>query len=116
MRGLWASRGVEAFYLGPAMDHYRCDHYYIPDTRAYRILGLSKLFPQHCQLPTLTPHQHLWALTDELTKDTKRAISTPKGRRLLKLLAMRIDDLLTFPPLRLNKVCVMRCNVRKNKG
>jgi hypothetical protein len=56
------------------------------------------LFPQHCQLPTLTPHQHLRALTDELTKDTKRAISTPKGRRLLNLLATRIDDLLTFPP------------------
>jgi hypothetical protein len=97
-RGSWASRGIDAFYLGPAMDHYRCDHYYIPDTRAYRISGSSKLFPQHCQLPTMTPHQHLQALTDKLTEDTERAISTPKGCRLLKLLATRIDDLLTFPP------------------
>jgi hypothetical protein len=97
-RGSWASRGVDAFYLGPAMDHYRCNHYYIPDTRAYHISGSSKLFPQHCQLPMLTPHQHLQALTDELTEDTERAISKPKGRHLLKLLATRIDDLLTFPP------------------
>ncbi len=24
-RGLWASRGVDAWYLGPSQDHYRCD-------------------------------------------------------------------------------------------
>ncbi len=99
-RGLWATRGVDAFYLGPVIDHYRCDHYYIPDTRAYRILGSSELFPQHCQLPLLTPHQHLWALTDELTNNTELASATPKGRRLLRLLATRINDLLTPPPTR----------------
>ena len=46
-RGLWASRGVDAFYLGPAKDYYCCDQYYIPETRAYRISGSTKLFPQH---------------------------------------------------------------------
>jgi hypothetical protein len=99
-RGLWASRGVDAFYLGPAMDHYRCDHYYIPDTQAYRISGSSKLFPQHCQLPPLTPHQHLRALTKELTDNTELASETPKGWRLLRLLATQIDGLLTPPPTR----------------
>jgi hypothetical protein len=34
----------------------------------------------------MTPHQHFQALTDELTKHTTQANSTPKGRRLLKLL------------------------------
>jgi hypothetical protein len=56
--GSWASRGVDAFYLGPAKDHYRCNNYYVPETLAYRILGSTELFPQHCQLPSLTPHQH----------------------------------------------------------
>jgi hypothetical protein len=93
-RGSWASRGVDAFYLGPSKDHYRCDHYYIPETRAYRVSGSSELFPQHCQLPSLTPHQHFRALTDELTDNTELASGTPKGRRLLKLLATRIDGLL----------------------
>ena len=96
-RGSWASRGVDAFYLGPALDHYRCNHYYIPETRAYRISGSAELFPQHCQLPTLTPHQHLRALTDELTADTDRANQTLTGRRLLTLLSRRIDTLL-HPP------------------
>jgi hypothetical protein len=36
-RGSWASRGVDGWYLGPSKNHYRCDHYYIPETRAYRI-------------------------------------------------------------------------------
>jgi hypothetical protein len=97
---LWASRGMDAFYLGPAIDHYQCDHYYIPETRAYPISGSSELFPQHCQLPLLTPHQHLRALTNELTDNTEFASATPKGRRLLRLLATRIDGLLTPPPTR----------------
>jgi hypothetical protein len=85
-RGSWAFQGVDAFYLGPSKDHYQCDHYYIPDTIAYRILGSLELFLQHCQLPALTPHQHLRTLTDELTKHTAEASRTPKGRRSLKLL------------------------------
>jgi hypothetical protein len=97
-RGLWASRGVDAFYLSPAIDHYRCDHYYVPETRAYRISGSSELFPQHCQLPSLTPHQHFRALTKELTKTTELANGTPNGRPLLKLLATRIDNILSLPP------------------
>jgi hypothetical protein len=48
-RGSWASRGMDAFYLGPAIDHYQCDHYYIPETRAYRISGSSIVSPA---LPT----------------------------------------------------------------
>ncbi len=113
-RGLWASRGVDAFYLGPAMDHYQCDHYYIPDTRAYRISGSSELFPQHCQLPSLTPHQHLRALTEELTDNTELASGTPKGWHLLRLLATRINGLLTLPPTR-EQQRVMEIEQRKEE-
>ncbi len=81
------------------MDHYHCNNYYVPETRAYHILGSSELFPQHCRFPSLTPHQHLRALTDELTKETDGANQTPKGRCLLKLLGQRIDNLLTPPSI-----------------
>jgi hypothetical protein len=43
-RGSWASQGVDGWYLGPSMDHYRCNLYFIPETRAYRISGSTKLF------------------------------------------------------------------------
>ena len=97
-RGSWASRGVDGWYLGPSLDHYRCDKYYIPETRAYRISGSTELFPQHCQLPDMTPHQHFRALTDELTECAHPAGATTKGRRLLNLLRQRIDTIL-HPPL-----------------
>jgi hypothetical protein len=60
---------------------------------------LTELFPQHCQVPALTPHQHLHTLTDELTEHTAEANTIPKGRHLLKLLGMWIHDLLTLPPI-----------------
>jgi hypothetical protein len=97
-RGSWASRGVDAFYLGPARDHYRCDNYYVPETRAYRISGSTELFPQHYQLPSLTPHQHFRALTGELTEHTAEASDTSKGRRLLRLLALHVKNILNPPP------------------
>jgi hypothetical protein len=30
----WVSRGVDGWYLGPSKDHYRCNYYFIPETRA----------------------------------------------------------------------------------
>ncbi len=110
--GSWVSRGVNAFYLGPAKDHYRCNNYYIPKTRAYRILGSTELFPQHCQLPYMTLHQHFHALTDELTEHNAQANSTPKGRRLLKLLGTWIDSLFHPPPI-LDKQRVIADHQRK---
>jgi hypothetical protein len=81
------------------MDHYRCDLYYIPKTRACQILGSTKLFPQHCQMPNMTPHQHFCALTDKLAKLTLIASATDKGRRLIKLLQSNIEDILHPPTL-----------------
>jgi hypothetical protein len=98
MRRSWASRGVDSWYLGPSMDHYRCDLYYIPETRGYCILGSTKLFPQYCQLPDMTPHQYFWALTDELTANTNQASTIPKGQRILRLLQDRITALLAPSP------------------
>ncbi len=47
-RGLWASRCIYGWYLGPSKDHYRCALYHILETRAYCISGSTELFPQHC--------------------------------------------------------------------
>jgi hypothetical protein len=91
-RGLWASRGVGGWYLGPSMDHYRFDIYYIPETWAYRISRSTEIFPQHCQLPGMTPYQHLHALTDELTDDATEATHT------LQLLRDKITTMLAPPP------------------
>jgi hypothetical protein len=103
--GSWASRGVNARYLGPSKDHYQCDLYYIIETQAYRISGSTELFPQHCQLPDMTLHQHLRALMKELAEATAVASNTPKGKRLLKFLIQKIEDLLhPAPPIEEQRV------------
>jgi hypothetical protein len=93
-RGSWASRGVDGWYLGPSLNHYRCDIFYIPEMRGYCVSGSTELFLQHCQLPDMTPHQHFRALTDELSSDVDRASTTPRGRRALQFLKDCIDLLL----------------------
>jgi len=34
-RGSWGSREMDAWYPGPLVDHYRFNHYFAPETRAY---------------------------------------------------------------------------------
>ncbi len=31
-QGSWASRGTDAWYVGPSMNHYNCNHFFIPKT------------------------------------------------------------------------------------
>ncbi len=106
-RGSWASRGINGWYLGPSMDPYQCDLYFIPEKRAYQISGSTELFPQHCQLPNLTQHQHFRALTNKLADFTAIASATPKGRGLIKLLHNIITKNLNPPDIleeqRMNK-------------
>jgi hypothetical protein len=94
VRGSWASRGTDAWYLGPSADHYWCNLYYVPETRAYRISGSAKLFPQHCQVPNLSANAHLKALTEELKMTTAMAVNTTKGHHLIKSLATAINTIL----------------------
>ena len=88
-------RGTNAWYLGPSEDHYRCNLYYVPETRAYQVAGSAKLFLQHCQVPNLTNTAHLKALTKELTTTTAIEAKTHKGRTFIQKLKIAIDDLLT---------------------
>jgi hypothetical protein len=56
------------------------------------------LFPQHCQLPDMTPYQHLQELTNGLNKTAIGVPVTPKQRRLLQQLEQGIKKLLAPPP------------------
>ncbi len=66
-RGSWASHGTDAWCVGPSMDHYRCNHFFVPETRAYCISGSAELFPQHCQVPFLMWNENFQEVMDELT-------------------------------------------------
>jgi hypothetical protein len=53
-RTSWGYRGLDAWYCGPALDHYRNSRFFVPATKSYRMSGSFDLFPQHCILPTCT--------------------------------------------------------------
>jgi hypothetical protein len=97
VRGLWALQGTDAWLLGSLKDHYRCNLYYIPETRAYQVSGSAELFPQHCQVSILSNTAHLKALTKELATSTGEAVKTHKGRALIHQLKSAIKDLLVLP-------------------
>ena len=80
-----------------SQDHYMCDLYYIPEMWAYRISGSAELFPQHCQIPDMTPNQHLQEITNELNKTAIGIPVTPKQRQLLQQLEQGIKKLLAPP-------------------
>jgi hypothetical protein len=65
-RGSWASHGTDAWYVRPSLEHYQCNHFFVPETCAYRVSGLAELFPQHCQVPYLMWNKHLKEVINEL--------------------------------------------------
>jgi hypothetical protein len=69
----------------------------VPETRAYRISGSAKLFPQHCQVPNLSNNAHLKALTKELEVTTGIADKMHKGCTLIKSLGKAIKAILNPP-------------------
>ena len=91
---LWASCSIDAWYLGPFEDHYRCNLYYIPETQAYCILGSAKQYPQHCQVLNLSNTAHLKALTKELKTTTVIASKMHKGCTFIQRLKLAIDGIL----------------------
>ncbi len=55
VRASWAPHGTDAYYVGVALKHYRCMHFFIPATRRYCIADTWRLYPSHCATPTISP-------------------------------------------------------------
>lgn len=84
-RTSWGPRGVDAWYCGPAMDHYRNMKCYVPETRAYRTSALFDLFPQHCQLPTLSEQHHNETVATEWLESIQRLENKSKKKAIKEL-------------------------------
>jgi hypothetical protein len=48
----WAPHGQDAWYIGPALDHYRCYNVWMWDTRREREPDTLTWFPQQFTMPT----------------------------------------------------------------
>ncbi len=89
-RGSWASHGTDAWYLGPSLDHYRCNHYFVPDMRAYRISGSAELFPQHCQVPFLMWNENLQEVLGEL-RTSLQELPPEQRTKIVSVIKNKLD-------------------------
>ena len=54
-RKTWQNHALDAWYVGPAKNHYRNYRFFIPSTKGYRISGSAKFFPKHTKMPAIKP-------------------------------------------------------------
>jgi hypothetical protein len=53
-RKSWDPHGVVGWYLGPAMDHYRCYQVFTTPTKVEHIGDTEEFIPQNTQVHTMT--------------------------------------------------------------
>jgi hypothetical protein len=51
-RRTWAPHGHDGWYIGPALEHYRCYTVYITETRGERIVETVEFFPEKLPFPS----------------------------------------------------------------
>jgi hypothetical protein len=75
----------------PSKDHYRCNLYYLPETKGYHVSGSANLFPQHCIVPAFTPVTHVQELSTEFQETLAAMRYKKRTFALLKVLAQHLD-------------------------
>jgi hypothetical protein len=66
-RSTWDPHGQDGWYLGPALEHYRCYTVYITKTRGSRIVETVEFFPEKFTLPFPTPQDLATKAATDLT-------------------------------------------------
>jgi hypothetical protein len=56
-RKTWAPHSQDGWYIGPALEHYRCYTVYINKTRGERIVETVEFFPEKFKLPFLSTQE-----------------------------------------------------------
>ena len=70
-RRSWGAHGVDGWYIGPALNHYRCHRVYLPSTRGERVSDTVEFFPHRGNIPAVTPAD----AATEAAFDLARALS-----------------------------------------
>ena len=65
-RASWDFHGDSGFYVGPALEHYRCVQCLMSKTRRLRVSDTVQFFPHATPFPQLTLNDRLLAAIDEI--------------------------------------------------
>ena len=68
-RKSWGKHANDAWYIGPAINHYRCFRVYMRETQSERVTDTLTWFPKHVTLPTATSTEILAAGLQDVVKE-----------------------------------------------
>ena len=76
-RRTFAPHGVDAFYVGPAEDHYRCVKVFVPATNDVRVVPTLDWFPSKIPFPKVTAETYLQQTANDLLEILKEKKQQP---------------------------------------
>ena len=65
-RSTWAPHGLEGWYIGPSIEHYRCIKAFIPSTFQERITDTVEFFPYNVPMPATSDADYLKQAADDI--------------------------------------------------
>ena len=65
-RSSFAPHGIDGWYIGPSLDHYRCYNCYIPSTAGTRDAISVDWFPHQIPFPKVTTDDYLTQTTEDM--------------------------------------------------
>ena len=71
VRNSWAPHAKDAWYVSPAMQHYRCFKFFVPSTRGFTTAQTAKFFPSFSTMPTLSNEEFAILTARELVETLK---------------------------------------------
>ena len=81
-RGTWGPHGLESFFLGPALDAYRCHRVYVPSTNRDRTTDTVAWIPEPFRLPGSEPLELVAAAITDLTATLQASQQFPPDIQL----------------------------------
>ena len=76
-RGSWQAHGQVGFYVGRALNHYRCYTVWMPSTRALRTSDCLSWHPIKVHMPGSSPIEELTAALGDIERALLRIADTP---------------------------------------
>jgi len=122
-RGSWDSHGVEGYYLGPAMEHYRCHRVLVTKTKAVRVTDTLAFFPEQVKMPTSSNLELLTAAAQDLTQALQNLeessplhpLSASQSQALKDLNTLLGDTSPTAPTTASNPAPALRVEAKMSK-
>ena len=76
-RESWGPHGKKAFYIGPAMEHYHNQTFYILEIEGTQTSTTAQFFPHQLEMPKISPSDALTIAASDLIEILKNSESNP---------------------------------------